>query len=293
MTASEKPDPTLDQLQRWLQAAITNPAGVLPGLLSDEAQQQIPLSPDRLEEIILPSRRMSADERLAVYQRAYFARLIEALQEFFPCLSASLGEEVFAQFSVGYLQQYPSQSYTLHRLADRFAAFLDETRPKDSSAAASLTGFYVDLARLELAIDRVFDAPGPERDPRLTFEQLTSISAERWPETRLKLCRGFELLRFDFPVGEYYSAWKQGESPAVPSPRPSFAALLRRDFVVRRFELTSVQHELLQSLAAALPVGEAIAQAAALESDHDALAANLQHWFRQWAAEGFFSGIEA
>jgi len=293
MASDGNPSPTLAHMQRWLLAAIAHPAGVLPGVLSEEAQRQISLYPPDLEQVILPSERMSAVERLAVYQRAYFARLIEALKEFFPCLSVSLGEEVFTQFAVGYLQQYPSQSYTLHRLADRFVQFLDETRPKDKNVAGELTGFYVDLAQLELAIDRVFDAPGPERDPRLSFEQLAAIPAERWPETKLNLCRGFELLRFDFPVGDYYSAWKRNAPLTVPQPKPSFAALFRRDYVVRRFELSQVQYELLRSLASGQTVGEAIAAAAELESDLDALAENLQHWFRQWAAEGFFSGIEA
>ena len=284
--------PNLEQLQRWLLAAITHPAGVRAGVLSDDAQQQFTLTLDGLEQVVLPSRRMSAEQRLAVYQQAYFGRLIAALKEFFPCLAESLGEEVFAQFAVGYLQRYPSGSYTLHRIADRFVHFLEETRPGDATAANDWTGFWIDLARLELAIDRVFDAPGPEREPRLGHEQLASIPAEQWPEAKLKLAAGMELLQFQFPVGEYYSRWKRDERAEVPRPQPAFAALLRRDYVVRRYELTAAQHRLLSSLATGESVGEAIAAAAEVEPDLEALAANLQSWFRDWAAEGFFSGIE-
>ena len=283
--------PNLEQLQRWLLAAITHPAGVRAGVASDEAQRTLRLGNGDLEMVVLPSLRMSAEQRLAVYQHAYFGRLIEALKEFFPCLSESLGEEVFTQFGVGYLTRHPSQSYTLHRLADRFAEFLEATRPTDEGADA-WAGFWIDLARLELAIDRVIDAPGPENEPKLDFEQLTSFAADRFPEARLRLVTGMELLSFRFPVGEYYSAWKRGEKPAVPPYRLSYAALVRRDYIVRRYELTAAQFALLRTLATGDTVGEAIAAAAEVDDDFDSLAANLQNWFRQWAADEFFRGNE-
>ena len=40
--------------------------------------------------------------------------------EEFPVLKHALGEEVFDAFAVGYLQQYPSRSYTLFQLAANF-----------------------------------------------------------------------------------------------------------------------------------------------------------------------------
>ena len=289
MAIEPTPQPNLEQLQRWLLAAITHPAGIRAGVLSAGAQQGTSSGLQTVEQVLLPSERMTAEQRLTIYQQAYFARLIAALKEFFPCLADSLGDEVFAQFAVGYVQSYPSQSYTLQRLADRFVQFLQETRPSDAGAADAWTGFWIDLARLELAIDRVFDAPGPEQEPKLTHEQLLSLPAQGWAEAHLQLARGMELLRFEFPVGPYFSSWKQGKTNAVPLPQPSYVALSRRDYVVRRYELTAVQHLLLESLAAGSTVGEAIEAAAEVEADWDALAADLQNWFRQWAAEGFFS----
>jgi hypothetical protein len=67
---------------------------------------------------------------------------------------------------------------------------------------------------------------------------------------------------------------------------------LRRDFVVRRYELTGAQHELLRTLAAGGTIGEALEAAAEVEADFDALLARVASWFRQWAAEGFFGRVE-
>ena len=76
-------------------------------------------------------------------------------------------------------------------------------------------------------------------------------------------------------------------------------AILRRDFVVRRYTLSRPQHALLAALLDGAPVGEAIAAAAAASDldgldglDDDELAAALGDWFRFWTAEGFFHRLD-
>ena len=105
--------PSLRATQAWMLDAITHPDGVAAGG-----------APRLIDELVLPSQQQSAAERLAVYSTAYFARLLEVLSELFPCLRFAVGDDLFGQFAAGYLQQYPPRSYTLHRLADRFAALL-------------------------------------------------------------------------------------------------------------------------------------------------------------------------
>src|SRR5688500_6178078 len=60
----------LEELQRRLLAAVTAPAAAKEG---------------EIHNAILPSRQQSAAERLAVYQHAYVARLLDVLREQFPC----------------------------------------------------------------------------------------------------------------------------------------------------------------------------------------------------------------
>ena len=291
--------PTLDQIQRWLQAVMTHPAGVAAVIESDEARRQIDAGGDTLEEVILPSRRQTSLQRLAVYGNAYYLRLLDCLREFFPCLVEALSRETFDEFAVGYLQRYPSESYTLHRLADRYVQFLDETRPERN---AEWAGFVVDLARLELAIEHVFDAPGPEPDP--WPEQAASDGSPAIPlaalsanllaaETRLVPTPGLTLLAFTWPVSTYYTGWKRGEQPAWPQPGPQFVALLRRDYVVRRHELSPSMYELLSRLVSGMPVGAAIGQLSAAPPEANLSPERLREWFFQWARDGFFAGAAA
>src|SRR5262245_9550410 len=127
MTTPNHPCRDLGQVQRWMQAAIMHPGGVDEGIVSAEARGHIDVGPDQAEIVLTRSRALTALERLAVYGHAYYARLLECLREEFPVLKHALGEEVFAAFAFGYLQHYPSRSYTLFQLGSNFPRYLAET----------------------------------------------------------------------------------------------------------------------------------------------------------------------
>jgi Putative DNA-binding domain len=290
---------SLDVVQRWFQAVVTHPEGVDGGAASAEAQRLIHLQRGELEAVIRRSRNLTAAERLSIYANAYYARLLECLAAFYPVLQRALGEEVFASFAFEYLQRHPSQSYTLDRLGESFASFLEETRP-DSGELGESDGigwpdFLIDLAVLEWNVARVFDGPGVEHQPLLTAEDLQSLPPERFGDARLVPVPCLRLLEFRYPVNAYFTAARQaaaGEDLPVPEPEPERVALNRRDFVVRRYALTPPQHALLAKVLAGSSVSEAIAAAAAASDlDDDALAAELRSWFRLWAAEGFFLSV--
>lgn len=288
-------NPSLEQLQRWMQAVITHPLGVGAGIESPAARDAVAISAEELEQVVLPSAACTSVERLGVYAGAYYARLLGCLRDFFPTLRHALGEQLFDRFAAAYLQRHPPRSYTLDRLADHFIQFLEETGPRTNTgdeAFAQLAEFVVDLARLEWNIAQVFDGPGWEREPPLSSEALAAIPAERWPEATLEPVPCLRLLAFRFPVNEYFTTFRAGESPVLPRPQPTWLALTRRDYIVRRLPLSGPQHVLLSSLAAGESVGAAIEQAAAQCGDVDRLAAELETWFRDWTAAGLFRRVE-
>jgi hypothetical protein len=51
--------------------------------------------------------RLSAAQRLAIYQRGYFARLLQCLEGQYKALCHALGKELFDDFSKEYLRKYP------------------------------------------------------------------------------------------------------------------------------------------------------------------------------------------
>jgi len=284
------PPRDLRQLQRWMQEVITSADGIEASLRSPAAQQWIPLSPSALEQILPRSRALGSLERLEVYHRAYGARLRECLRELFPVLARTLSADLFDQFALGYLQAHPPRSYTLARLADQFVDFLARTRP--AGDAAGWADFLIDLARLEWAIDQVFDGPGVEGQSWLAADELGQVPPERWPDLRLVPVPCLRLLAFRYPVNGYYTAVRRGAEAPIPAVEPSFVALTRRDYVVRRLDLGLMEYQLLSALSRGQPLASALQSALRETHPSESVVGQVEAWFRRWSQEGLFWRLE-
>ncbi|HJZ92317.1 MAG TPA: DNA-binding domain-containing protein [Gemmataceae bacterium] len=282
----------LDQIQKWMQAVITHPGDIESGIASAEARAHIDVGPEEVERVVTRSRALAAADRLRVYGNAYFARLLECLREEFAVLAHALGEELFDEFASGYLQAYPSRSYTLNHLGANFPAYLAETSPAGEDDSGWTT-FVIDLATLERIYGEVFDGPGVEGREPLSADALLTVPPARWVDACLVPAAGFRLVKLRSPVHEYITAVRRKEDPPPPTLAETLLAVHRRDYVVRRHRLTRPQFELLGAVMSGAPVGEAIGRAAdAAGPDADALFTDLQSWFRTWAAEGLFQAVE-
>jgi hypothetical protein len=288
--------PSLDILQRWMQSVITHPSGIAGGLQSQASQSCLEIGPDELEQVINPSAQQTSAERLAIYANAYFQRLIECLESDFPIFRKLVGEEAFPGFAAEYLERYPSQSYTLGRLSGNFARFLDETKPAATTEnqESAWADFLVDLATLEQTLNAVFDGPGIEEKPVVTINDLMSFNQHEWPRARLQLVPCLRLLQLRFPVNRYYTAAKRGEADLQPylARETSWLAISRREFIVRRFELSPAQFVLLTALQRGETVGDAISAAADVDQESpETFADKLRGWFREWAATPLFAAV--
>ena len=154
--------PDLGRLERWLREVITHANGPAAGAACASARRQLEVPPDQLQLVIAPSSRLSAAQRLALYQRSYHARLLEAIRAPYPGLRHMLGSELFDDFALEYIHARPSRSYTLRTLAARLPDYLAATRPDAGADAESWVDLMIDLARLEVVVAEVYDGHGAE-----------------------------------------------------------------------------------------------------------------------------------
>lgn len=272
------------RLLRWLQAVITDPGGVAAGLASEAARREFAIAnAAELAALVAPGPRQSPAERIGVYANAYFARLVGCLKELFPATAAALGDEVFAPFAADYLTRHPSQSYTLARLGDRFPEYLAQTRPPRESSAPDWADLLVDIARLELAIQEVFDGPGPEELPAARWEELSPLPFSTLARLQLTPNPSLRLVTFRFPLHDYFADLRAQRSAEPPPAATSTLALWRRNFLVRRLPLGTRSAALLGAILAGGRL-EAVLGAQAVAPDE------LAEWFQTWAAAGFFVG---
>jgi hypothetical protein len=272
--------PSLDRLQRWLQAVIVHPGSVEEALVAPEAANEVAVA--ALEDVVRPSWSLSAAARVDVYHGMFLLRMVEALESDYPAVRHFLGAEAFTRLERDYVQRYPSQSYTLNRLGDHLPQFfLDEPTRRDAA-------FLHDLARAELGVTEVFDE---EESPALDGARLTAVPQDVWARARLRPIKAFRLLALRHAVAGHLEAAKHDRPVPRPRRRASFLAVYRRDYSVLRRELNADEHALLAALVAGTPLGVAIAQAA-LRLRASRREATVFRWFRGWIAEGLFSTIE-
>jgi hypothetical protein len=95
-------------------------------------------------DFITPNDRMSGFERLEIYARQYWFRVLDCLHDDYPALRAFLGQRRFHALCREYLARHPSSSWTLRNLGSRLPEFIRENAARD-------------VARVEWAQTLAFD----------------------------------------------------------------------------------------------------------------------------------------
>jgi len=145
----------------------------------------------RVSAYIKPNAMLSSFERLEIYNRQYWFRVIDAVSEDYPALSAIVGPRRFDALVRAYLAENPSTSFTLRNLGKNLPAWLDR-RPEFTGRRHDLA---VDTAHVEWACVEAFDGASL---PPLTASAALRVS----PATVLALQPHLQLLHLRYPVDD-------------------------------------------------------------------------------------------
>ena len=275
----------LERVQRWMQSVVTHPAGVDAGLHTATARGLLPEAVERLENVVLPSRSLGAAERLGIYAWMYYARLVEVLEEEYPTTRKILGDEVFDRACRRYIDRHPSTGRTLQCMSADFPAFLSRHLRGDARRLVAC-----DVARIERAMEDVFDAPMAEP---LTHEQVSAVGPDQWATARLVLNPALQLLTLRTPANDVMNAIRRGQRWRNPAPRAAHVLVHRHRYRIHRNKLDPAPFVLLSALGDGRPLGAAVALALRrCPGDATRLGRKLGGWFRDWTAAGLFVGYE-
>jgi hypothetical protein len=268
---------SLDTLQRWMQAVVMHPEGAEAGRRSRAARRLLPGAADDLATVVLPSRQLTSGERLGIYAHMYYARLLEVLEGEYPTLRQFLGTEAFEAACRGFVAKYPSRSRLLNGLSAAFPDYLTKTLPRTNRS-----GLAVDIARIERAMEDVFDAPA---STPLTAAEFAAVGEQ----TRLRVNPALVLLELRYPANAYMNALRRGDRLRVPRPRATQVIVFRRGFQVLRREQEPEQFRLLRALVAGKPLAAAVrASIGRRAGSADRVAQRLRRWFAEWAGAHLF-----
>ncbi|MFA5983031.1 MAG: DNA-binding domain-containing protein [Methylococcaceae bacterium] len=179
---------TLQELQKSFQSAVFKLEAEVPSFIINTAQA-------------------SAKERFKVYTDAYRLRLIEALLSDYPALLDSLGDAGFDTMARAYIDESPSDQYSIRWFGRNLALFLQQTPPYKTQ------GGLAELAAFEWALSEAFDAL---ETALVDFSHLAAIEVSTWPGLKLQFHPSLRQLAFEFNIPEVWEASNQKQAlPAV------------------------------------------------------------------------------
>ena len=149
---------------------------------------------------------MSVQERLAVYQAGYRLRLVALLVSIYPHLHAWWGAEAFEHAAAAYVEQHPSQHFSLYRFPQYFLEFLEKTVPDHPEYGA--------LAAFEQALDDVLRVADTAT---LDITVLQNLPPEEWPGLRLVLHPSVRICTLAWNTVAVWEALSEG-AETVPEP---------------------------------------------------------------------------
>jgi hypothetical protein len=252
---------------------------------------------------IKPNDRLTSAERLEIYSRSYWYRILDSLYEDFPGLRAVLGPRAFHRLSRAYLAESPSRSFTLRNLGSRLAEWL-KRNPQHGGKRYALA---LDMARLEWAHIEAFDNAS---EKVLGPEDLLELG----PEFRATLQPYVRLLALQYPVDDLRiqvnrasdergaasnAALKQKHRTMIGGvsrlkPQRIFLAVHRLDCMVYYRRLAAEEYLLLDALRQGTPIGRTIP--AAFENSSASAEEQgpmLETWFATWARLGWLCPVSS
>ena len=284
----------LEALQREMAAAV-----MLPLTADEQMRGQTPDGRSTAaiaESFIAPNSRLSAFERLEIYNRQYWFRILGSLAEDFPALNSVVGARAFERLSIAYLTAHPSRSFTLRNLGSK----LPEWLAANSNFAGRRHRLAIDVARIEWAFIEAFD--NPDRTP-LTLDQVAILDGG----SRLSLQPHLRLVALDYPADDLVlglhnrekrqtseAGVKHDESPLAPAMlprlriRPTWLAAHRVDLVVFYRRLQCEEFRTLAAIRQGLPLADAIAAGFAdSRIPESRRPKRIREWFATWAELGW------
>jgi hypothetical protein len=289
---------TLEELQRSMGAAVMQPLAPEERMQEHDTTgrwQGRPMT-DVASDFIRPNSRLTAFERLEIYNRQYWFRLQGAFHEDFPGLLAVVGAKRFEALMDAYLSAHPNRSFTLRNLGSKLIEWLRD-HPEFAGSRLALA---LDVVRVEWACIEAFD--NAEFAP-LTVTEAAGLDAE----SRLALQPHVRLLALDYPADDLVLDMhqKQRRESSEAGARPedlsddehtpirlrkqkTWLAVHRADYSLYYKRLMREEYRTLAALQSGMTLPDALE--AGFEGSRASIATRIQlvqSWFANWAELGW------
>jgi hypothetical protein len=248
-------------------------------------------------EFVKPNDRLTSSERLEIYARSYWFRVLDCLYDDFPGVRAVMGDRRFMKLATAFLAKFPSASFSLRNLGSRLPGFIQE-EPAQAGPRAELAA---EMARFEWAQVVAFDGPAL---PPLTQDDILDAGPDK---LRVKLQPHLTILDCQWPVDDLVLALKKtalradasnavaapprrtaAARPVIPRRKRTLVAVHRQDNSIFFKRLEPEGYAILAALRAGRTLSAACAAALRHADPSVDWAGRVRTWFQTWQSLGWF-----
>lgn len=258
---------------------------MLPFDFMNETKSQMKLFHPELLEEMLASKKATSIERILNYNQQYWYRLFTVMQEEYPLLAKVLDYDEFNHLVSDYLTAYPSTSFSLNHLSDKFCDFIKNSEYWGQS-------LLLEVVTLEYIFIRAFDALEAKQDLRLL--PITEQDLQNIFDKGLGFQPSFYLWEENWNLVLSRKALLQAEDADefvldIIS-KKGFWCIYRLENQLYQEPLLRVQFLILQNLKQGLSLLEAFEKLEGVVTDEEfvVIEASVQGWFQYWVSLGWF-----
>lgn len=218
---------------------------------------------------------------LGIYQHAYRARLLEALQCNFPALHQLLGDDHFALAGHGFRRRQPPTQASIRWFGEGFSDYLAGTAPFSDCPAMA------ELARFEWALRHTIDAADAQR---IETQQLQAVAPEQWHTLQFDLHPSLQMLSLHWNVPFIWQALMDEQTPPAPeSVSRTWLIYRQTDRVSAWRSVEEDEADALAYLAAGNAFGALCERLFRETGDVDTAVGRAAVWLRTWVEQGLLT----
>lgn len=211
--------------------------------------------------------RVNRVERLEIYHRQYWFRILDSLREDFVMTEFILGKRRYQKITSEYLKNHPSRHWTLRALGREFPDYLRKCKGLSLSQKTASA----DMAALEWAMMEVFEVAGAN----VRLEMSTKDAAR----TLLMLSPCLRFVQSDYDldrIRKAHHAQRKMTTSLLRSGKPSVYCIFRVGNDVHVQRLDTQEWSCLKKFSKGSTIENAL-------EDTQASAPEVSQWFAKWS----------
>jgi hypothetical protein len=195
---------------------------------------------DGILEYIQPSKKLSAEEHIRIYQSSVFGAKQKVLSEIYPVCHKLVGDEFFLAMINNYIPNSISRSPDLASYGADFYSFIQEFEPAKS------LDYLSDVARLEWAWHKIYNAPNASG---IDFQKLAACYVVSGEKIIFSLPPDSSLLSSSYPILRIWEvnqdSYEADQTIILPE-KTQFYLMVWRDRLTMRMDiLSSIEYQIL------------------------------------------------